>query len=60
MEIPQDLQCPWCGEFFTTFVDLSVVDQTYIEDCQVCCRPIELCVSADAGSGAAEIVAARS
>ncbi|WP_434773367.1 CPXCG motif-containing cysteine-rich protein [Pseudomonas entomophila] len=32
--------CPYCGEAVTTSVDLSGGDQTYIEDCQVCCRPI--------------------
>ena len=29
-------------------VDLSVEDQTYVEDCEVCCRPIEIhCVCED-------------
>lgn len=32
--------CPYCGETVDTAVDLSGGDQTYIEDCQVCCRPI--------------------
>ena len=32
--------CPYCGEAVETTVDLSGGDQTYIEDCQVCCRPI--------------------
>ena len=32
--------CPYCGEVVETTVDLSGGDQTYIEDCQVCCRPI--------------------
>ncbi|CRM54340.1 CPXCG motif-containing cysteine-rich protein [Pseudomonas fluorescens] len=32
--------CPYCGETVETTVDLSGGDQTYIEDCQVCCRPI--------------------
>ncbi len=27
-------------------LDLSVEEQHYIEDCEVCCRPIELHVSA--------------
>ena len=40
METPIEVQCPWCGESFTTFADPSVSDQTYTEDCQVCCRPI--------------------
>lgn len=33
--------CPYCGEPFTALVDTSAGDQDYIEDCVVCCRPIE-------------------
>lgn len=40
MEEPIEIQCPWCGEPFTTFFDPSAGGQTYVEDCQVCCRPI--------------------
>ncbi|MBC3412145.1 MULTISPECIES: CPXCG motif-containing cysteine-rich protein [Pseudomonas] len=32
--------CPYCGEQVETTVDLSAGDQEYIEDCQVCCKPI--------------------
>lgn len=32
--------CPYCGEAIELLVDCSVRKQTYIEDCQVCCRPI--------------------
>ncbi|OLS65006.1 CPXCG motif-containing cysteine-rich protein [Pseudomonas putida] len=32
--------CPYCGEEVETTIDLSGGDQTYIEDCAVCCRPI--------------------
>jgi hypothetical protein len=42
VEEPVEVQCPWCGEVFTTFVDASAGDQSYVEDCQVCCRPIQL------------------
>jgi hypothetical protein len=38
------VQCPWCGERFDTCVDLTAGELTYIEDCQVCCQPIELAV----------------
>ncbi len=37
-----EITCPYCGESFTTLVDCSAGDQRYIEDCTVCCRPIEL------------------
>ncbi len=32
--------CPYCGESITIIIDDSVPEQTYIEDCEVCCRPI--------------------
>jgi len=35
------VSCPYCGETFETTVDLSAGDQIYIEDCYVCCRPIQ-------------------
>ncbi len=35
------VDCPYCGEPFSTTVDLSAGSQAYIEDCPVCCRPIE-------------------
>jgi transcription elongation factor Elf1 len=34
--------CPYCGEQISMLVDLSVPRQTYIEDCEVCCKPIEI------------------
>jgi transcription elongation factor Elf1 len=40
----QVLQCPYCGELIEVAVDVSGGDQDYIEDCSVCCRPIELAV----------------
>lgn len=39
------LQCPYCGEHFSTLVDCSVSEQVYIEDCHVCCRPIQMAVT---------------
>ena len=35
------VQCPYCGERLETRVDLTSDEPSYIEDCQVCCRPIE-------------------
>ncbi len=34
--------CPYCGESFEIMVDISAGQQTYIEDCYVCCRPITI------------------
>ncbi|HUO80637.1 MAG TPA: CPXCG motif-containing cysteine-rich protein [Steroidobacteraceae bacterium] len=36
------VDCPYCGERFETAVDLTAGSFSYVEDCQVCCRPIEL------------------
>ena len=35
------VRCPYCGERLETRVDLTADEPAYIEDCQVCCRPIE-------------------
>lgn len=35
-------QCPYCWEQISMLLDSSVSKQTYIEDCEVCCRPIEI------------------
>ena len=37
-----DIMCPYCGEQLEVLVDGSVARQEYIEDCQVCCRPMVL------------------
>jgi transcription elongation factor Elf1 len=39
------IQCPYCGETLSVLIDCSISHQQYIEDCQVCCRPIHLDVS---------------
>ena len=39
--------CPYCGESIDVLIDASVVEQSYIEDCQVCCRPIGFQVTVD-------------
>ncbi len=35
-------KCPYCGETLPFEIDLSAGNQTYIEDCHVCCRPISV------------------
>jgi transcription elongation factor Elf1 len=34
--------CPYCGEQISMVLDLSARRQTYVEDCEVCCNPIEI------------------
>ena len=37
--------CPYCGESINVLIDASELDQQYIEDCQVCCKPINFIIS---------------
>ena len=34
--------CPYCGESISILIDLNFNNQFYTEDCEVCCRPIEI------------------
>jgi len=34
--------CPYCWESISMLLDLSIQDQSYVEDCEVCCNPISL------------------
>jgi hypothetical protein len=39
--------CPYCGERITLLVDASCAEQSYIEDCEVCCQPMVVHVVVD-------------
>jgi hypothetical protein len=54
----QTIGCPYCGEAISVLVDDSLAEQQYVEDCQVCCRPIVLDVAV--GSDGEFTVLARS
>lgn len=41
------INCPYCGERFEAIVDATSGDADYIEDCPVCCRPIEFRLTTD-------------
>jgi hypothetical protein len=41
MEQARKVVCPYCSQTFYLFVDSRAGNQEYIEDCQVCCQPIE-------------------
>ena len=40
-----NIRCPYCGESIKIEIDCSIEQQSYIEDCQVCCRPIDFAVT---------------
>lgn len=41
------VQCPYCWQNFSLLVDASIDFQEYIEDCEICCRPIDFTVAVD-------------
>jgi hypothetical protein len=49
LETTAEVTCPYCGEAITLLLDLSVESQSYIEDCSVCCQPMNVSYSAEDG-----------
>ena len=48
MQNTAEYYCSYCGEPNLTFVDLGGgLLQSYVEDCQVCCRPNVLYIQID-------------
>lgn len=45
--VEESIYCPFCGEPISVLIDCSVPEQEYIEDCQVCCKPIDFMVTVD-------------
>lgn len=52
--VEESIDCPYCGEQIEVLIDCSEEQQEYIEDCQVCCRPIRFKVNI-APDGGAEV-----
>ena len=46
---PVLIHCPYCGEAIEVLVEASGDGQRYVEDCQVCCRPIVLSIALGEG-----------
>lgn len=42
-------QCPYCGETISFLVEELYGNQSYIEDCEVCCQPIQIRLRAEDG-----------
>ena len=47
--VEAEVQCPFCGAVFCTTADTSQGSYSTIEDCTVCCRPMELRIECEAG-----------
>ena len=41
------INCPYCGESIDVLVDDSSGEQSYYEDCSVCCAPILFVLTED-------------
>ena len=48
-EVEKHFYCPYCGSEISMLFDISAGGQKYIEDCEVCCRPIEIKFSMNDG-----------
>ncbi len=40
-QLEQNYTCPYCWQNASILIDLSVEYQKFIEDCEVCCHPIQ-------------------
>jgi hypothetical protein len=52
--------CPYCGEMNPLRLDLSAGSQSYVEDCQVCCQPIQIRVQVNEAGELESVSAERS
>ncbi|MEX2514230.1 MAG: CPXCG motif-containing cysteine-rich protein [Cyclobacteriaceae bacterium] len=50
MEIEHFFQCPYCFSEISMMLDPSVAEQEYIEDCEVCCNPIQVSYGMENGA----------
>ncbi|MDT0633156.1 CPXCG motif-containing cysteine-rich protein [Rubrivirga sp. S365] len=46
-EVEVELSCPYCAAPITMLLDPTVPAQRYVEDCEVCCNPIEVAYTAN-------------
>jgi Cysteine-rich CPXCG len=43
--VEHTIVCPSCWESCSVLIDLSAGDHVFVEDCQVCCNPMQLTVT---------------
>jgi hypothetical protein len=53
------VRCPYCGERLETRVDLTTEEPSFVEDCEVCCRPIEFHIEREQGGALAALKVRR-
>ena len=52
----QHFQCPCCWEDISMVLDLSDGGQSYVEDCEVCCRPLTIRYQVESDDDADQII----
>jgi transcription elongation factor Elf1 len=40
--LDRTISCPYCAESMSVVIDMSAGSQSYIEDCQICCQPMQI------------------
>jgi hypothetical protein len=45
--VERRISCPYCAEPMEIVIDLSAGGQSYIEDCQICCQPMQISFETD-------------
>lgn len=56
---PCRIDCPYCGENVDISVDCSAGAAQFIEDCPVCCQPIEMAIEVDLAGNLLDVQARR-
>jgi transcription elongation factor Elf1 len=49
LTVETEISCPHCGESFPLLIDTSQREQSLVEDCSVCCQPIQLSIRSRPG-----------
>lgn len=47
--VEKKIHCPFCAESMTIVIDLSAGGQSYVEDCEICCRPMQITFESEEG-----------
>ncbi len=55
MPEPVSVHCPYCGEPIELLVDASAGSAGYVEDCPVCCNPMQVQVTIDGDRVAVDV-----
>lgn len=49
MEASESVTCPYCGQQFEVTLDTSIESQSFVTDCEVCCRPCTISAECEPG-----------